>query len=204
VSEKTALMVDGGFLKKKLQQQNRRSATVQDITNFCSGVMQKQPLAQAQLFRIYFYDAPPFEGTITNPLSGAVTNMAGTVQAVQNVQLLRSLELQPNFAVRRGVVSCQGWKLGNAALRSLSAHPRPVVARDLVPDLKQKGVDMRIGLDIAWLATKRLVDAIALVTGDSDFIAAMKLARKEGIRIYLETMGHPVYVQLKAHADIVL
>lgn len=63
---------------------------------------------------------------------------------------------------------------------------------------------MRIGLDIAWLATKRLVDAIVLVTGDSDFIAAMKTARKEGIRIYLETLGHPVYVQLKAHADIVL
>ncbi len=202
--EKTALMVDGGFLKKKLHQQNHRSATVQDITAFCNGVMQKPPLAQAQLFRIYFYDAPPFEGTVTNPLSGVITNMSGTPQAVQNTQLLRSLELQPNFAVRRGVVSCQGWKLGSAALRAISHHPRAVVAEDLVPDLKQKGVDMRIGLDIAWLATKRLVDAIALVTGDSDFIAAMKLARKEGMRIYLETMGHPVYVELKVHADIVL
>jgi len=197
-------MVDGGFLKKKLLQRNHRDATVQDITTFCTNVMHKVPLAQAQLFRIYFYDAPPFEGAVTNPLSGVVTNMAGTAKAVQNVQLLRSLELQPNFAVRRGIVSCQGWKLGNAALRSISHHPRAVVAGDLVPDLKQKGVDMRIGLDIAWLATKRLVDAIVLVTGDSDFIAAMKLARKEGIRIYLESMEHPVYVQLKAHADIVL
>ena len=204
MSEKTALMVDGGFLKKKLLQRNHRDATVQDITAFCTSVMQKPPLAQAQLFRIYFYDAPPFEGTVTNPLSGVVTNMAGTPKALQNVQLLRSLELQPNFAVRRGVVSCQGWKLGSAALRSISNHPRAVAAGDLVPDLKQKGVDMRIGLDISWLATKRLVDAIALVTGDSDFIAAMKLARKEGMRIYLETLGHPVYVQLKAHADIVL
>ena len=204
MSEKTALMVDGGFLKKKLQQQYHRDATVQDITAFCTSVMQKPPLAQAQLFRIYFYDAPPFEGTIINPLSRAVTNMAGTPKAIQNVQLLRNLELQPNFAVRRGVVSCQGWKLGSAALRSISRLPRAVVAGDLVPDLKQKGVDMRIGLDIAWLATKRLVDAIALVTGDSDFIAAMKLARKEGIRIYLETMAHPVYVELKVHADIIL
>ena len=41
-------------------------------------------------------------------------------------------------------------------------------------------------------------------TGDSDFIAAMKLARKEGLRIYLETMNHPVYVELKVHADVLL
>jgi uncharacterized LabA/DUF88 family protein len=204
VPERIALMVDGGFLKKKLCQRNHRDATVQDIAGFCNIVLQKPPLAQAQLFRIYFYDAPPFEGKVTNPLSGAVQNMAGTAQAVQNTQLLRSLELQPNFAVRRGIVSCQGWKLGNAALRAISRQPRAITARDLVPDLKQKGVDMRIGLDIAWLATKRLIDGIALVTGDSDFIAPMKLARKEGIRIYLETMGHPVYIELKVHADILL
>jgi len=204
VPEKLALMVDGGFLKKKLYQRIHHTPTVQEITAFCAAVMQKPALAQAQLLRIYFYDAPPFEGTVTNPLSGAAINMSGTPQAIQNTQLLRSLELQPNFAVRRGVVSCQGWKLGTAALRSLAQHPRAVTANDLVPDLKQKGVDMRIGLDIAWLATKRLVDAIALVTGDSDFIAAMKLARKEGLRIYLETMNHPVYVDLKVHADIIL
>jgi len=57
--------------------------------------------------------------------------------------------------------------------------------------LKQKGVDMRIGLDIAWLATKRLVDAIALVTGDSDFIAAIEVSAQEGIRIYLGIYGTP-------------
>lgn len=204
MSEKIALMVDGGFLKKKLYQRNHHDATVSEITAFCNALLQKAPLSQGKLFRIYFYDAPPFQGTVTNPLSRVVTNMAGTPRAVQNVQFLRSLELQPNFAVRRGVVSCQGWRLGTAALRQISRNPRPITANDLVPDLKQKGVDMRIGLDIAWLSTKRIVDAIVLVTGDSDFIAPMKLARKEGIRIYLETMGHPVYSELKVHADILL
>lgn len=197
-------MIDGGFLKVKLQQQHRRFPTVQDVTGFCAGVMRKTPLVNAQILRIYFYDAPPYQGTVTNPLDGSVTNLAGSPRARQNQNLLRDLELQPDFAVRRGVVSCQGWKLGNAALTAISANPRPIAANDLVPDLKQKGVDMRIGLDIAWLSTKRIIDAIVLVTGDSDFIPAMKLARKEGIRIYLETMGHPVYVQLKVHADIVL
>ncbi len=47
---------------------------------------------------------------------------------------------------------------------------------------------MRIGLDIAWLSLKRIVDAVVLVTGDSDFVPAMKFARKEGIRVYLEAL----------------
>jgi uncharacterized LabA/DUF88 family protein len=204
MSEKIALMIDGAFLKIKLQKIHSRFPTAQDITSFCSNLMQKGPLSSAHILRIYFYDAPPYEGKVENPLSRVVTNYANSAKAIQNTNLHRSLELQPNFAVRRGTVSSQGWKLGGAALKSISRVPRQIVANDLVPDLKQKGVDMRIGLDIAWLSTKRLVDAIILVTGDSDFIAAMKLARKEGIRIYLETMGHPVHVQLKVHADIVL
>jgi len=77
-------------------------------------------------------------------------------------------------------------------------------ANDLVPDFKQKGVDMRIGLDIAWLSLKRIVDGMVLVTSDSDFIPAMKLARKEGIRLFLETLGHPVFRDLKVHTDIIL
>jgi uncharacterized LabA/DUF88 family protein len=202
--EKTALMIDGGFLKKKLFQTLHREATVQDITTFCTNLLAKPVLSDHQLLRIYFYDGAPFQGSVTNPLDGVVTNYSGSVRSLRNEKLLRDLELQPNFAVRRGVVSFQGWKLGGAALRSLSRNRRAIVAHDLIPDLKQKGVDMRIGLDISWVATKRIIDAIILVTGDSDFIPAMKLARKEGIRIYLETMGHPVYVQLKAHADIVL
>jgi len=67
----------------------------------------------------------------------------------------------------------------------------------------QKGVDMRIGLDIAWLSIKRIVDSVVLITGDSDFVPVMKFARKEGIRVYLETLRHPVRRELKVHADIV-
>ncbi len=83
-------------------------------------------------------------------------------------------------------------------------NPREIVANDLIPDIKQKGVDIRIGMDIASLAVKRIVDTLVLVTGDSDFVPAMKFARKEGLRVYLETLGHGVRRQLKVHADYVL
>lgn len=73
---------------------------------------------------------------------------------------------------------------------------------DFEPDLKQKHVDMKIGLDIAWLASKRIVERIVLVTADSDFIPAMKFARREGVQVVLVTMGHALIKrELKVHAD---
>ena len=70
--------------------------------------------------------------------------------------------------------------------------------------MTQKGVDIRIGLDIAWISLKRVVDAIVLVTGDSDFVAVMKFARKEGLKVILSPMGHSVRRELKAHADLII
>ena len=70
--------------------------------------------------------------------------------------------------------------------------------------MRQKGVDIRIGLDIAWISLKRIVDVIVLVTGDSDFVAVMKFARKEGLKVILKPMGHSVRRELKAHADLII
>lgn len=204
MAEKAALLIDGGFVKKKLQKFNHRFPTVADVTTFVTTTFAKPALAGVSLFRVYFYDAPPYEGKAANPISGGVINFSGTVQASQNQALLQSLELQANFAVRRGTLTLTGWKLGNAAIRSLASAPRPIAATDFVPDMGQKGVDMRIGLDIAWLSLKRIVDSVVLVTGDSDFVPAMKFARREGIRVYLEALGHAVRRELKVHADIVL
>ncbi len=62
---------------------------------------------------------------------------------------------------------------------------------DVSYKLVQKGVDMKIGLDIAALALKRMVRKIVLISGDSDFIPAAKLARREGIDVVLDPMWSP-------------
>jgi len=71
-------------------------------------------------------------------------------------------------------------------------------------DISQKGVDMRVGLDMARLSLREVVRTVIVVTGDSDFVAAFKFARREGVKVILEPMGHNVRVELRAHADIVL
>ena len=51
---------------------------------------------------------------------------------------------------------------------------------------------MRVGLDIASIATKRLATQIVLVAGDSDFVPAAKFARREGVDFILDPMWQKV------------
>ncbi len=67
--------------------------------------------------------------------------------------------------------------------------------------LRQKGVDMRIGLDISTLTLKKQVDTIVLVAGDSDFVPAAKLARREGINFILDPLWQKVNDDLFEHID---
>lgn len=73
--------------------------------------------------------------------------------------------------------------------------------RDVSLGLRQKGVDMRIGLDIASIALKKQADTIVLVSGDSDFVPAAKLARREGVEFILDPMWQKISDDLFEHID---
>lgn len=200
-----AILVDGGFVRQKIKQRTKASPSVQDIEGEIARIKANAFLADYSLLRVYFYDAPPASGIVTNPLDGTKTDLGLHPSASANLSLQQKLELLPDFALRYGELSVQGWELGGAALRSLSKNgARPLNPSDLVPNIQQKGVDLRIGLDIARLALRDRVHAIVVVTGDSDMIPAFKFARREGVRIYLDHMGHGVKRDLLVHADIVL
>jgi uncharacterized LabA/DUF88 family protein len=72
---------------------------------------------------------------------------------------------------------------------------------DVVYEIAQKGVDTKMSLDIASLAYKRLVDRIVLITGDSDFVPAAKLARREGIDVILDPLWGSISPSLHEHID---
>lgn len=74
-------------------------------------------------------------------------------------------------------------------------------ADDIEYPLRQKGVDMRIGLDITTMTMKRQVDTIVLVTGDSDFVPAAKMARREGVEFILDPMWQNISPELNEHVD---
>lgn len=72
---------------------------------------------------------------------------------------------------------------------------------DFVPHLRQKGVDMRIGLDIASITLKKQANTIVLVSDDSDFVPAAKLARREGVTFILDPLWQNVPPDLLEHID---
>ena len=162
------------------------------------------------LHRIYFYDAEPIGVKKLKPLTGGRQNgqmfdfkTTPTYQA--NIQLLDDLKRKPFYAVRLGEVNFRGWLVKPQKLDpKRTATNAQISESDLIPNVQQKGVDMRIGLDIASISLKDHADIIALVTGDSDFIPALKFARREGKQIFLYTLGHSVRPEIFAHSDLII
>ena len=72
---------------------------------------------------------------------------------------------------------------------------------DVQFDFSQKRVDIKIGLDIASITLKKQVQQIILISGDSDFVPAAKLARREGIDFLLDPMWNPIKPHLFEHID---
>ena len=98
-----------------------------------------------------------------------------------------------------GELSFDGWN----EVTKTDPETGPVTT-DYTPKLRQKGVDMKVGLDMALMALKHTVDKVVLVAGDSDFVAPMKFVRKEGLQVYLYSMSHKIKAKLIEHSDFIL
>lgn len=193
---------DGGFLRYKLSKPNA-PVDANAIRAFTSQVSALPCLRGMRLHRIYFYDSRPLETAENKPLGGGKIDFGATVAAARNRILQSALMQEPFLALRFGELHMEGWRLRKNVLRS-SEPTVTIDADDLEPNIRQKGVDMRIGLDIASLTLKKHAQVIVLVTSDSDFVPAMKFARREGAQLVLVTLGHGVRDSLKEHADLLV
>ena len=200
--KKTAVILDLGFVMIKLSAAlGRRLPTALEIRQFATRCLQ----GDEELFRIYCYHCLPYDESQVHPLTKTTIDFArtATYSSMSSMSaLIRDIKLLDNVAFRVGTLSFDGWTIKRGSAEEIAKTGRAIVPTDFKPDLKQKGVDMKIGLDVAWLATKNIVEKIILVTGDSDMIPAMKFARREGIQVVLITMGHfSVKRELKEHTD---
>ena len=197
-----AMLLDGGFIKRKLGSAKVPIDAV-GIAAFTQKITAQPCLSGMRLHRIYFYDSKPLDGAASIPLGGGTFDFSASAVASRNKSLHAALLKEPFFALRFGELAHEGWQLKQKIL----TKPGPTVeieSSDLQPAIRQKGVDMRIGLDIASLTLKRQVHVIVLVTADSDFIPAMKFARREGAQLFLVTLGHGIKDGMREHADLVI
>lgn len=183
---KTAVLIDGGFLRvtAKRAGKNYDPDFIEKFAHACV-------VSDETAFRILYYDCALYEGTVKLPVSGT----SYTFNASD--AWLHILSHKDLFAVRRGVLKFRGYKPKKTPVASAA-----LTDADFEPIFEQKGVDMRIGLDIASYSDIRAVDRIVLVTADTDCVPALKYGRKAGLQtILVEPAGAKIPPELLAHAD---
>lgn len=158
-----------------------------------------------QFYRIFFYDCAPLEKRMHTPLGRQSIDFGKSPEAVFRRKLHQQVIKLRKVALRLGRLNeTSKWRLSESATARLIANPdnfKPTDS-DFEIDTKQKGVDMRLGLDVASLAFKGQVDQIVIVAADADFVPAAKLARREGIDVVLDRMGdHRAAPDLLEHVD---
>lgn len=203
VSLRFAVLIDWGFLKYKLSTSNKLA----DADTFRAFVNQRllpNPKFEGmRLHRIYFYDATPFTESVPKPLGGDSVDFNNSPTAQRGKKLHADLAQDAFMAMRLGDLVCNGWEVKKRVLKK-NAAPVTIGPDDLAPVIQQKGVDMRIAMDMAALTLKKHVEVLVLVSGDSDFVPAMKFARREGAQVYLVTLGHGIRAAMREHCDLVL
>ena len=216
---KSAILIDGGYFLKRLPtvkpdiDSADAEAVARSIWQLVKSHLEQlneidqESNAVRLLYRTFYYDARPYTNKQHRPVSGAAIDYARTDQARFREQLFDLLRSSRSVAVRLGEIRkepSRSWTLKSEPQKRLlngSLALGDLADEDFSPAIRQKGVDMRIGLDIATLTLKKHVDTIVLVSGDADFVPAAKLARREGIRFVLDPLWNHIPSDLNEHID---
>lgn len=220
----TAILIDGAFFIKRfraIEPQNahdaRRAAEcahrwacahlTPKIQRRVGEAQQGAPrrTQRRELYRIFFYDCPPLDKKMHNPISKKAVDFAKSEEALFRLELHEHLRGMRKVALRLGHLSAHTqWTIKPhkvAELLSGKIKMEDLTDGDVTVDVRQKGVDMRIGVDVSSLSFKKQVDQIVLIAGDADFVPAAKQARREGIDFILDPMWQKIPPNLNEHID---
>lgn len=205
---KTAILIDGGFYRKRskyLYGNKTPAERANELNEYCYKHL-RDKYEHRYLYRIFYYDCPPAEKNILNPLTGKTENLSKSLEYSWMTDFLKELKHHRKFALRLGRLSDTqlDYYLNIETTRKLlrgDIAVKDITQENLDLNIEQKGVDMRIGIDISSLAFKKQVDQIILISGDSDFVPAAKQARREGIDFILDPMGANIKDDLFEHID---
>ena len=207
---KIAILVDGGFYRRRAQAlygEKNHEDRLNELMSYCyKHVKDSKDIIHYDLYRIFYYDCPPIEKKVYHPLLKRTEDLAKSELYTWMKNFLQSLKGKRKVALRLGMLAeaqaC--YTLRPDAVKKIcsgSLTPDTLEEKHFTLDVKQKGVDMKIGIDIASLAYKKQVDKIVLISGDSDFVPAAKLARREGIDFVLDPMWVDIKPELFEHID---
>ena len=185
---RTAILVDGGFYRKRaliLWGTKTAEDRAKELASYCNAHLQKKDgHEQRSLYRIFYYDCEPLKRiSVYHPLTRQNVNLDKSDTYKWTEAFLSELKKRRKFAIRLGTLANRpNYNLKPDVTKELLLGKRTLEdlkESDFDFNSQQKGVDMKIGIDIASLAFKKQVDQIILISGDSDFVPAAKMARRE-------------------------
>lgn len=204
---KIAILIDGSFFIKRFNflYNKDKKMTGTEVANYLYTMAMRHVGKNNTLYRIFFYDCPPIDKKVHNPVSKRMFDFSKTDEYRFRMELLEALKRKRKVALRIGTLKDNhNWQIYSGRVKELLTGKKKLedlTEKDVFLDVQQKGIDMKIGVDIATLALKGFVDTIVLFSGDSDFVPAAKLARREGIDFILDPMQANVEQQLFEHVD---
>jgi uncharacterized LabA/DUF88 family protein len=211
---KTAILVDGAFYRRRsyyLRGDKIPSDRANELYAYCMTHIrdEKSDLSHhedRELYRIFYYDCPPLKKVVYHPGLKKGVDFGKSATYQWSTAFFEELKRKRKVALRLGTLSDANAhyslhpdKVKQLCLKQITVDD--LTESDFSISFSQKGVDMRIGLDIASLAYKKLVDQVILIAGDSDFVPAAKLARREGIDFILDPMEATIRSDLFEHID---
>lgn len=210
---KVAILVDGGFYRRRaasLWGNKRSDERARELIDYCQRHLHdkhgKNDNSSDDLYRIFYYDCPPITKKLYHPFLKKQIDFEKTDLHKWMTEFLNKLKEKRKVALRLGTLAEEQayYSLYPDILKKLcngTLQWADLSELNFKLHLEQKGVDMKIGIDIASLAYKKQVDKIILISGDSDFVPASKLARREGIDFVLDPMWAPIKPELFEHID---
>lgn len=204
----TAILVDGGFYRRRAYYfwgDKSPKERANELYDYCIHLLHNQR-EQRILYRLFYYDCPPISKIVYNPVTKNQIDLGKSDDFKWTEAFFNELKHKRKVALRLGRLSDNALQYnikpdsfkkllnGKLSLEQLTDN-------DIKLNIEQKGVDMRIGVDISSLAFKHQVQQIILISGDSDFVPAAKQARREGIDFILAPMGAAIKSDLYEHID---
>lgn len=206
-----AILIDGGFFLKRLKflSGSKTEVTPEYVAKMVKilALEHSKKLGQ-NIYRIFFYDCPPYEDSLHNPITKKFIKYKKSELYNFKIELFNKLKFMRKVALRLGRLNLNqssSWEIAPEKQKDLLAGKIQISdlnpEKDIHPNLSQKQVDMKIGIDIVSMTLKHQIDTIVLVAGDGDFVPASKLARREGVDFILDPMWGHINPDLNEHID---
>lgn len=153
-----AIFIDGGYLDKIAELEFGMFVDFSKINEEIRSIIARTA-PDIEVLRSFYYHCLPYQ---SNPPTPIEAQRFSKKQA-----FFKSLSRLPRFEVRTGRLVFKG----------LDANAEPI--------FQQKRVDLLLGLDLALLSGKRQVSHLVILAGDSDLLPAFKVAKDEGLLVWL-------------------